>query len=764
MALAIGANTAIFSIVNLVLFPPLPYQDSDRLIEINYENNKVVTLNDYEEFWRHLDFLEEVAGYKVKVWNLSGHGEPVRIPGYSVSASFLPTLRVRPAIGRNFTVEEDHSASPFVVLISDEMWRAIFQADPQILGKVIQMDGQPCEIIGVMPSNFKFPNAIVKQPQFWTTLGYDNVHRTRLSLNRVYTIGRLKPDTTMVEAQDKLNGIAKSFKGKYEFKIRRLNEFSTRYSQYSISILILVSCGVLLVLLIACSNIASLLLSRAITRKKEIALRIALGASSGKLMNQLLTESLLLCFLGGIAGILLSYWFRNSIKILLASVYPVAGNYFTAAFPDTMNLRVLIFTAFVAILTGLITGFTPAFHASKTDLNSALKEGSQASSQDFRSRNFHNFFVVLQIALALLLLSGAGLMIRSLLYLQNVELGYDPNFTRMDIPLPNYKYPEASDWRNFSIPLLERIRVLPGVQYAAIESGGDSVSIRTEQKNSPERDIKSVSVTADYFRALGSVLISGRSFLESESETSPPVIVINETFARKFLSGKNPIGQRVHLSFDPPVLAEIVGMVRDMRQEIDADIEPTVYVPFRQQPGQWLSVIVRGAFQAGSIASLLSKQVWAIDRNQVVFGVYPMSDLFKMATSQRRSIMFLLSFFAIIAITLAIVGIYSVISYSTNRQTHEIGIRMSLGAEKRDVLWMVLKKAAVLISAGAVIGLILSFLLNKTIENFIYGISRNDPITYILVSTFVIVVAFIASVIPAMRAAKVDPVIALREE
>ncbi len=774
LALAIGANTAIFSVVNAALFPPPSYEDSDRLVRITEEKNKV-TITDYEDLWQHADFLENAAAYKLKVWHFAGYSQPARIPGYSVSATFLSTLRVQPLIGRNFTIQEDKSGSPFVALISEEMWRAVFGSDPQILGRVIQFDGQPCEIIGVMDARFRFPSNPIRQPQFWTTLGYEKAHPSPTSGRRVLTIGRLKEGITMVEAQEKLSRIAERLKERgYKLKISRLNNFTERYKRFTMSTMFLGCIAVLLVLLIASANIANLLLSRAITRRKEIAVRITLGATRRTLMKQMLMESLLLCSLGGTAGFLLAFWLRNSLKIWMSSVYPTAVNYWTGLYPNTIDVRILIFTAVVTILTAFITGFAPALHASKTDVHSSLKEGGQTTSQDYRGRNFHNIFVVLQVALALVLLTGAGLMIRTMSRLQKVDVGFDPNFIRMYIPLPSYKYPEPNQWKNFSSQLLERVQALPGVRQAAIASDlpvehtGKWVSIRTEDqpKLSPEEEpqVYYSSVTPEFFRTVGAVLLQGRIFLESEDKGSDSRIVINQTFARKFWPGKNPMGRHVHLSFNPPVFAEVVGVVRDMKQQLDADTEPEIYLPYSQQPHQWISVILRGDILPASIEPVLSKLVWAIDGSQPIFDVESMRSTIERSTSDRRSTMILFMLFAGVAVCLSIVGIYSVISYSINRQTHAIGIRMSLGADRSDVFRMVLKEASLLIFAGTGIGLTLSFLLSRTLENWIYGISRNDPATYVSVSVLVITVAFVASAVPAIRAARVDPVIALREE
>ena len=774
MALAIGANTAIFSAVNAALFPPLPYEDSDRLVEI-WEVKNRITIADYEELWRLADFLESAAAYKVKVWHFAGLGEPARIPGYSISSTFLSTLRVQPVIGRNFTIQEDKSGTPFVVLISDEMWRAVFAADPKILGKVIRLDDQPCEIIGVMDAHFRFPNFPVRQPQFWTTLGYEKAHLSATGGRRVFTIGRLKPGITMVEAQEKLNRIAGNFKDRgYKFKINRLNEYKNRFRGMDVSILFLVSAAVLLVLMIACANISNLLLSRAVTRNKEIAIRIALGASRRRLSKLLLTESLLLCSIGGVAGFLLTVWLQNSLTIWMASVYPMAMNYWTGVYPSTINSRVLLATIVLTILTGIITGLAPAFHASITDLHAALKDGIQTSSRDLRSKNFHNFFVVLQFALAIVLLIGAALMLQSVNRLQGVNPGFDPNFVQMYVPLPSYKYPEPDQWRSFSFRVLERVQALQGVRHAAVASdlplnhAGKSVTVRLEdQPNlSPDEEpwIYYSSVSPDFFASVGAVLLNGRTFLETEDERSPAVVVINEMFARKFWPDKDPIGKRIHLSFDPPVFAEVIGVVRDMKQHLDVQTEPEVYIPYRQQPHQWINVAVRGDFRPASMIPTLSKIIWSIDKSQPIFNVESTTSVIHRSTEGRRTTMYLLSFFAIVAVCLSIVGVYSVVSYSISRQTHEIGIRMSLGAGRSDVIKMILKKASYLILTGTGIGLILSFLLSRTLETVIYGISRNDPSTYIFASALVIAVALIASVVPAMRAANIDPVIALREE
>jgi putative ABC transport system permease protein len=773
LALAIGANAAIFSIVNAALFPPLPYKDTDRLVEIHEENGKI-TLRNYEEFLQSADFLESVASYKVKVWHLAGE-QPARIPGYSVSQSFLTTLGVQPVIGRNFTIEEDRSGVPFVVLISDEMWRAVFAADPHIVGRVIQLDGESCEIIGVMPPQFRFPKFPIRQPQFWTTLGFEKRHPgppkfiAQTLGRRVFTIGRLKPGMPMAEAEKKLNSVGRGYG--YKFKLNRLNEFTNRFRGTNASILFLLSGAVLLVLFIACANVSNLLLSRAVTRNREVAIRIALGANRRILLKHFLTESLLLCVIGGAAGMLLILWLQSSMKTTLAFMHPSLVDYWTGIYPNTINMRVLLFIGVVAILTGLSTGIVPAVQSSKTDLLSALKEGGQFSGVSFHGRRILNFFVILQVALSLVLLTGTGLMIRSMIRLQKVDPGFNPNFSQMYISLPPYKYPEPHQWKNFATRILETIRRLPGIRHVAVatdvpvDHSGAQIRIRPDDfpNISPDEEpwVYYSGVTTDFFTTVGANLIKGRNFLESE--TSRPVIVVNETFTQKFWRGKDPIGKHVRISFEPPVIAQVIGVVGDMKQGIDMKTEPEIYIPFNLQPYQAMTVLLRADFEPNP--SDLEKIVGRMDNAAIpMLDVESMRNTIQRVTSRRRATMYLFSFFAIIAVTLSMVGIYSVMSYSINRQTHEIGVRMSLGAKRSDVVLMILKKASVLIMAGASIGLLISLSLSQTLEGFIYGITRNDPATYIFVIVAVLTVGCIASLVPALRASRIDPLIALRDE
>ena len=776
LAIGIGANTAIFSVVNAILLRPLPYKDFDRISMIWMDNPKLGVKEDWHSYPNYVDYkqqnqvYEDMAAFNNRSFNLTGVGDPLRILGAWNTASLFSVLGVEPAIGRVFTEEEEEPGKDLVVVLSNGLWRSSFGSDPNIIGQPISMNGANRTVIGVMPAGFNFPD---KTTEVWVPLAITPQRKQARNLISFKAVGRLRPGVSMAQAWADMGAIAKRLDEQYSRSDYGVNLVLLRDQETrSVKPALLVLLGaVAFVLLIACANVANLLLARAAIREKEIAIRVALGARRSRIVRQLLTESAVLGLAGGAAGLLLAVW---GLKILVA----LSPGDIPRLDQAGIDGRVLAFTLAVSLLTGLIFGLVPSLQTSKPDLNHTLKEGGRGTSRGAGGVRVRNLLVVSEIALSLVLLVGAGLLIRSFIRLQQFDLGFNPaNLATMRIQLPGTKYREAAQVDAFYKQLFERIESVPGVQSVGAistvflsdtpNSTNFSIEGRPVPTGADSIEVPLDSVSPSYFRVMGIPLKSGREFDDRDVRGSTPVVIVNETFVLRFFPDEDPLGKRFVYGTPGPDnnWITIVGVVGDMRRTgFDRPVRPETFLPQTQNPSDTLTIVARTAGDPANLSTTLRGEVWAIDRDQSVYDLKTMDQTLSEMSSQRRFNMLLLGVFAALALTLAAVGIYGVMSYSVAQRTHEIGIRMALGARGTDVLGMVVKRGVILASAGIGVGLIGSIALTRLMSSLLYGVSATDPLTFVVIPIVLAAVALGACFVPASRATKVDPMIALRYE
>jgi putative ABC transport system permease protein len=788
LALGIGANSAIFSVVNAVLLRSLPYRDPDSLVLLSYFRGAVI--GDYAQAPEYLEWRDQakafewIAAYRFDTADLTGSGEPERLRAGLVSAGLFAMLGAAPALGRDFTSAEDVNGGPPVVILSDGLWRLRFGGDPQVIGRAITLGGQSRTVVGIMPPGFQFP----AQLDLWLPLALNvNQQLSRQgSMVRVSVLARLKPGVTLAAARADLSVILERQQQAFPQLYRNYGDIQARVVRLSESLigrvrpaLLILFGAVAFVLLIACANVANLLLARSAARGKEMAIRAAVGAGRLQLVRQLLTESLLLSLLGGAVGLLVAKW---GVKLLV--VMSPAG--IARIEESRVDGRVVGFTCAVTVLTGLLAGIFPALQASKADVIETLKAQSTAGGArtgragQGGGRRALPALMIAEIALALVLLVGAGLMIKSFLRLLAVPKGFNPDGVLTLALRPGLaKYPLGSSQRSAYLQeSLARIQSLPGIQSAALTSFlpltapilrmGIQIEGRPryEPGKMPIVDLNFIS--PEYFQTMGIELRAGRAFTLQDGQEAPQVVIINETMARRLFPNENPIGH--HLLMGGP--RAIVGVAGDTRHlGLDQEIRPEVYIPYRQRPpSDFLTLVVRAASgqnnPAGlsSLASVIRNHVSAIDPNEPINQVVVMDQFLSNSLAWRRFQMLLLGVFAAVALLIATVGIYGVISYAVSQRTQEIGIRMALGAQASDVLRMVIWRGISLTLIGVALGLAAAFALTRVMKNLLFEVSATDPATFALIALFVVGVALIASYIPARRATKVDPLQALRQE
>ncbi len=779
LGLGIGANTAIFSVVNAVLLRPLPYKDSERLVMVWEDNTKRGFPRDTPAPANFIDWREQnkvfegMAAIAEQSFNLTGAGEPERIDGRRVSASLFPLLGVEPQLGRAFLPEEDSPSGSRVVILSYGLWQRRFGSDVNITGKPLTLNGESYTVVGVMPPDFQFPS---RDDQLWVPIAFTSQGAANRGGHFLEVIARTKPGVTLQQAQAEMNTIAARLQQQYPEQNTDLGATVIPLHEQVVgdikpALLVLLG-AVGFVLLIACANVANLLLARAAVRQKEIALRVALGASRLRLVRQFLTESILLAALGGGVGLLLSLWGVNLIKAFIPENISQAQ-------AVMIDAKVLGFTLLVSLLTGLIFGLVPATQASKLNLNETLKEGGRDSAAGSRGNRIRGLLVVAEVAISLVLLIGAGLLINSFLRLRNVDPGFRvDNLLTMRIVLPAQKYPDQTRRTNFYTELIRRIEVLPGVQSAAVTNWiplvmqGDSQGISIEGQPDPGPGKNPVVVTRvvspHYFSTMGIGLSQGRGFGEQGSADSPRVAMISEAMARRFWPGEDPTGKRIKSGGlnSPSPWMEIIGVVKDVRQvKLDADPKPQMYVPYTQPvffvPSH---LVVKTNVEPGSLAATVRRTVWEIDRDQPVSNVSTMKEVLSESIARQRFSMLLLGLFAAVALMLASIGIYGVMSYSVAQRTHEFGIRMALGARGIDVLKLAIRQGAKLVLIGVAIGLASSFILTRFMSSLLFDVTATDPMTFTGVASLLVLIALAACFVPARRATKVDPMIALRYE
>jgi putative ABC transport system permease protein len=778
LALGIGANTAIFSVVNSVLLEPLPYREPERLMmvwedatSLGYPRDTPAPANFVD--WRDQNSVfEGMAASASETFNITGDGEPEKIEAARVSAGLFRLLGVMPASGRDFAAEEDQPGGERVAVISHGLWQRRYGARPEVVGGTVTLDGEPHTVVGIMPPRFEFPSRGV---DVWVPIALGGEEAASRGNHYLEVVARLKPGVNPAQAQSDMDAVARRLQELYPDTNTGLGVAVVPLHEQLVgeirpALLILLG-AVGLVLLIACANVANLLLARAAARYREAAVRAALGAGRLRLVRQFLTESLLIAMLGGAAGLLLAF---AGLRVLAAFI----PEEISLAREISLDPRVLAFTVAISAATGIVFGLVPALQASSPNLNDSLKEGGRDPSAAGKSRA-RSTLVISEVALALVLLIGAGLLINSFVRLQSVDPGFrSDNLLTMSVVLPDTKYPDASRRAAFYDQTLARVGALPGVESAAVVTRlpltfkGNANSYSVEGFPEPSPDQRPIAVTRvispDYFRAMGIAVLRGRHFTPQDREDSGNVVVVNETFANRYWPGDDPVGKRIKmgsLSSDAPWLT-IVGVAADVRQfELSAPPRPQMYLPYTQldffSPRD---LVVRTASDPLALATAVRNEVWAVDPDQPVSNVRTMGSIVAESLARQRFSMLLLAIFAGVALALAAVGIYGVLSYTVTQRTREIGIRMALGAERRDVMRLVVGQGFRLVVIGLAIGIVAALGLSRLMASLLFGVSPSDPATFLAVPAVLAAVALVASYVPARRATRVDPMRALRYE
>jgi putative ABC transport system permease protein len=779
LALGIGANTAIFSVVNAVWLRSLPYPEAERLTIVAHRNTKrggtfELTAAAYFDLREQSKSFAHLAAYVSQDFNLTGAGEPERLRGQLVSAALFPLLKVSPSVGRVFTEADDRAGAAPVVILSHQLWQRRFGAQADLIGQTLRLDDKSYTVVGVMPPGFYFPN---KGTELWVPLAFAASAANDRDTFFLSAIARLNPGVTLDQAQSEVDGIAQNLTRAFPrsntdlgFSVVSLQESLVRGFKQALFVLL---GAVLFVLLIACVNVANLLLARAAVREKELAVRAALGAGRTRLLRQLLTESTLLALCGGAGGLLLAFWGIKLLKLI---------NPGTIARLDEVSLdfRVLGFTLGVACLTGILFGLAPALQVSKPDLQHALKEGGRGFTCA-RGQRLRGLLVVTEIALSMVLLVGAGLLIRSFVRLQNVDVGFNPaGLLTLRVEMSESKSQDLERRVIFYQEVLERVQALPGVQAAGVVNAAPIMTpglrspIVLEDKPDPPPGQPQFAnnrvVSPDYFRALGVPLLKGRLLSAQDNAQAPAVVLINQAMARRYWGDEDPIGKRFKSgarASDAPWLT-VVGVVGDIRQAgLDNAPLPELYLPFTQGHAPWAKprvLFVRTAGNPLSLVAAVKEQIWAVDKDQTIWAVRTMEEIVARSLALRRFDLWLLGVFAALALVLASVGIYGVISYAVSQRTREIGVRLALGAHAGDIFKLIVGHGLVLTLCGVTIGLVASFALTRWLKSLLFEVSATDPLTFAGVALLLTLVALLACYVPARRATKVDPLVALRYE
>ena len=776
LALGIGANSAIFTLVNAYLLRPLPVAEPGRLVlisEIQAAKGFVgsVSFPTYLDWREQNQVFEELAAVRGEDFNLTGTDEPERLYGARVSAGFFRTLGVRPILGRGILSEEDQPGGARVVVLSRGFWQRRFGAQPDILGQALTLDGERFTVVGVAPSDFRISRTAPYE--LWVPLALEP-NRAGRGTHFLLVMARLKPGISIARAQADLTAISSRLARQYPENIgwgAMVENLHARLMREARPALLVLLAAVGLVLLIACANLANLLVARGAARQKEIAIRTALGAGRLRVVRQMLTESLLLALLGGGLGLLLALWGVN----LLNAIIPAGIQPLQAARADA---TVLGFTLLVSLATGVLFGLAPALNVSKPDLAQTLKEGGRSSSAAGRHGRLRDSLVVSEVALAMVLLAGAGLLIKSFMRLQQVDPGFrSESALTMELSLPQARYLKPQQRAAFYEQLLERIAGLPGVRAAGActqlpLSGGETIwglTIEGRPEPGPGEVLQAGhrSVSPDYFRAMSIPLRRGRYFTAQDREGAPGVVIINETMANRFWPNQDPIGKRIRLgagrSGAPWI--PIAGVVADVKYSgLDRQPGPEMFLPHLQNPSPRMAIVVRAATEPASLATALRSAVTALDRDQPVANIRTLEKIVSDSVAPRRLTMLLLGIFAALALVLAGVGLYGVISYSVTQRTHELGVRMALGAQPSEVLRLVIGHGMILTMIGVAIGLAGAFALTRFLSSLLFGVTARDPATFLAVALALASVALAACYIPARRATRVDPMVALRYE
>jgi putative ABC transport system permease protein len=788
LALGIGANSAVFSVINAVLLRPLNYREPERLVMVwethlkSGRDRAPVGPNNFLDWQKNNRVLEEIAAvFTFDQKTFSVVGEPEQVQCHKVSANFFPLLGVEAFLGRTFTQQEDapHTVRPEepphgdrVVILSYALWQRRFGGDPAVLGKTVHLDRVGHTVIGILPPDFRFMD---KPADVWTPLGLDPAKDYRPILGRfLWVPARLKAGVTLQQAREEMSIISERLRQQYPafnngWGVNVVPLGEQVIGDVGRTLLILLG-AVGFVLLIACANVANLRLAQGAAREKELAIRASLGAGRIQLIRLLLIENILLAALGGALGLLLAFCLVKLLVVLEPANIP-------RLLETNLDGRVAGFTLAVSLIAGVISGLAPAWQASKIDLNETLKEGGRSAMSDVRSNYLRGMFVVAEFALALVLLIGAGLMIRSFLRLQTVDPGFNPqNLLTMRLQLPSPAYFEKKKKTAFFEQALQRIGMLPGVRSASaishIPFGGPGMNSffmiegvhSPDEVNKPKADVRPVN--SNYFRTMGIPLRMGREFTERDiTEDDANVVIINETMARRFWPNENPLGRRIRINRPEEQPDEIIGVVADVKiHDFETEVIPTVYWPHHRWPFGFAAVLVRTTVEPMSLNAAVMREIHSLDPELSIADVRTMEQVLWSSVAQPRFYTVLLTIFAGVALLLAMMGIYGVLSYTVTQRKHEIGVRLALGAQMSDVLKLVIKQGMMMTLIGVAIGLSASYALTRYLEGHLYEVKPTDPVTFIGVAFLLCAVALLACFIPAIRAMRVDPIVTLRDE
>jgi predicted permease len=779
LALGIGANSAIFSVVNTLLLRPLPYKNPGQLVVIwenathlGFPKNTPSPAN-FLDWQKQATLFEGMGAFAERSFNLTGVGEPERLDGRRVSANLFDLLGVKPILGRNFVPEDDKPGTK-VALLNETLWKRRFGGDPGVIGRSLSLNGEPYTVVGVLPSSVRLPAFGNWRDQVWVPLAFPAEEAAARGNHFLEIIGRMKPGVTVPRARAEMETIAARLAQQYPEYNTRIGAVVNPLHEEIVgnmkpALLILLG-AVAFVLLIACANVANLLLARAAARHKEIALRLALGADRARLTKQLLVESVMLSMLGAMVGLALAYaGLRLLTQFIPADV--------AQAEMITIDGKVLLFTLAVALITGLIFGLAPASQAAHFNLNDTLKEGGRDSGAGPRGKRLRSALVIAEVAVSFILLIGAGLLINSFMHLRNLDPGFRADhLLALNVDLSETKYPDNPRRVAFFDEVVRRVQALPGVRSVAVAGNlpftynGDSMPIGVEGVPDPppdqHPDVIYRAVGPGYFSTMGIPLVHGRDFNDQDSLEANLAVVVSEKTAKYYWPNADPIGKRLKngSTTQEGPWRTVVGVVKDVRQnDFIAEPKMQMYFTYRQLRSLMPNaLIVRTAIDPLSLATPVRTAIWAVDKDQSVANIDSMEHIVAGAVARQRFSMLLLAIFAGVALVLAAVGIYGVMSYSVAQQTREIGIRMALGAQRSDVLKMTVKQGLRLVGFGLAIGLVAAFILTRVMASLLFGISATDPLTFLIISLVLLAVAMLASYIPSVRAMKVDPMVALR--
>ena len=773
LALSIGANTAIFSVVNAVLLRQLPYYKPNQLVALSTISGggerDGLSVPEAEDFRAQMSSLEDVAFFQTQSVNVTGGERPDRVRGAFVSANYFRFFNLNPIVGRTFVEGEDRQGAPKLAVVNEKMWRERLNADPNLNDKKLTLNGETYSVIGVVTGKFKHP--FDPEVELWMPVANFPGNTNERTGRFLFVLGHLKPGATVSAATSEASTVATRLAAAYPkentgrgARIESFRELVVRDIRPALWLLF---AAVGVILLIGCANLANLLLARGLDRHREVAVRAALGASRWRLVRELLTETTLISVIGGVLGVFLAYWGLYGLLKLPQN--------FVDTQDANLDLRVLLFALAISVLTGWLFGLAPALQFVRPDLQSFLKEGGRGSGEGARWNRLRSGFVIAQVALALVLLVSAGLLIRSFDKLLRVNVGFKPEqLLSLEYRLPRTKYKEVTAQWNFHRQVMAQIQEVPGVQSVALVrglpfsgNGGTTVITLPDREVPPkgrEPEVMFNSATPNYFETIGIPFIKGRLFDDHDQPNTPLVVIINQTMAQKFWPNQDPLGKQVKAGQDGTV-ATVIGVVGDAKHYwLEETQQPQMYGAYSQQPGYFATVVIRTKVEPLSLSEQVRQALWKVDADQPMWKIRTVEFLVNRSVADRKFLLALMGLFASLAMILTMLGLYGVISYLVKQRTQEIGIRLALGAQMRDILQMVLKQGMILVFTGVVLGLATAWLSTRLISRLLYQVSATDPVTFAAISAFLIVVALLACYLPARRATKVDPLVALRYE